>query len=80
MVLVVKNSPTNAGEARDMGLIPGLRRSPAVGNDQMVNNLAAMMEKITPLENQSSILAWKIPRTEAPGGLQPMGLQRVGHK
>ena len=63
-----------------MGLIPGLRRSPAVGNDQMVNNLAAMMEKITPLENQSSILAWKIPRTEAPGGLQPMGLQRVGHK
>ena len=77
---MVKNSPTNAGEARDMGLIPGLRRSPAVGNDQMVNNLAAMMEKITPLENQSSILAWKIPRTEAPGGLQPMGLQRVGHK
>ena len=70
---MVKNSPTNAGEARDMGLIPGLRRSPAVGNDQMVNNLAAMMEKITPLENQSSILAWKIPRTEAPGGLQPMG-------
>ena len=41
---MVKNSPTNAGEARDMGLIPELRRSPAVGNDQMVKNLAAMME------------------------------------
>ena len=27
----------------------------------------------------SSILAWKIPRTEEPGGLQSMGLQRVGH-
>ena len=27
----------------------------------------------------SSILAWRIPRTEEPGGLQPMGLQRVGH-
>ena len=25
----------------------------------------------------SSILAWKIPRTEEPGGLQSMGLQRV---
>ena len=27
--------------------------------------------------NQSSILAWKIPVTEEPGGLQSMGLQRV---
>ena len=26
----------------------------------------------------SSILAWKIPWTEEPGGLQSMGLQRVG--
>ena len=25
----------------------------------------------------SSILAWKIPRKEEPGGLQSMGLQRV---
>ena len=36
-----------------------------------------------PLENEmaihSSILAWKIPRTDEPGGLQYMGLQRVGH-
>ena len=28
----------------------------------------------------SSILAWEIPCTEEPGGLQSMGLQRVGHK
>ena len=27
----------------------------------------------------SSILAWKIPLTEEPDGLQSMGLQRVGH-
>ena len=36
-----------------------------------------------PLEKEmathSSILAWKIPWTEKPGGLQSMGLQRVGH-
>ena len=25
------------------------------------------------------ILAWRIPRTEEPGGLQSMGSQRVGH-
>ena len=27
----------------------------------------------------SSTLAWKIPWTEEPGGLQAMGLRRVGH-
>ena len=27
----------------------------------------------------SSILAWEIPWTEEPGGLQSTGLQRVGH-
>ena len=27
----------------------------------------------------SGTLAWEIPRTEEPGGLQPMGLQRVRH-
>ena len=27
----------------------------------------------------SSILAWRIPLTEEPGGLQSMGLQKVGH-
>ena len=28
---------------------------------------------------QSSMVAWKIPWTEEPGGLQSMGSQRVGH-
>ena len=36
-----------------------------------------------PLEKEtathSNILAWKIPQTEEPGGLQSMGSQRVGH-
>ena len=32
------------------------------------------------MPTHSSILAWKeIPWTEEPGGLQSMGLQRVGH-
>ena len=29
--------------------------------------------------NPLSILAWEIPRTEEPGGLQSMGSQRVEH-
>ena len=36
-----------------------------------------------PLEKEmathSSILAWKIPWTEEPGGLQSTGSQRAGH-
>ena len=36
-----------------------------------------------PLEEEmathSSILAWRIPWTEEPGGLESIGLQRVGH-
>ena len=31
------------------------------------------------LATHSSILAWGIPWTEKPGGLQSMGSQRVGH-
>ena len=57
---------------------------------QMVKNLPAMQEtqvqtlgQKDPLEEgmatHSSILAWKIPWTEEPGGLQSMGLQRVRH-
>ena len=32
VVLVVKNPPANAGDARDKGLIPGSGRSPGGGN------------------------------------------------
>ena len=57
---------------------------------QMVKNLPAVQEtwaqslgRENPLEKEmathSSILAWKIPWTEEPGGLQSMGLQRVRH-
>ena len=31
------------------------------------------------MATHSSILAWKIPWTEEPGGVQSIGLQRVGH-
>ena len=31
------------------------------------------------MATHSSILAWKIPWTEEPGGLQSMGSQRSGH-
>ena len=40
-------------------------------------------EEEDPLEEgmatHSSLLAWRIPGTEEPGGLQSMGSQRAGH-
>ena len=56
----------------------------------MVKNLPAMQETCIRSLGQedilekgivthSSILAWRIPRTEEPGRLQSMRLQRVGH-
>ena len=55
----------------------------------MVKNSPAMQEtwvqslgQEDPLEKgmatHSSILAWRVPWTEEPGGLQPVGLKRVG--
>ena len=57
---------------------------------QMLKNLLAMQEtqvrflgQEDPLEKgmatHSSILNWRIPLTEELGGLQSMGVQRVGH-
>ena len=55
----------------------------------MVKNLPAMQETWVwslgwkdPMEEtaaHSSTLAWEIPWTEEPGGLQFMGSQRIGH-
>ena len=34
---ILKNLPASAGNARDVGWIPGSRRSPAVGNDNLLH-------------------------------------------
>ena len=60
---VIKNPPANVGDARDS-------RVPSLGQED-------------PLEQEmatcSSILAWKIPWTEDPGGLPSTGSQKVRH-
>ena len=52
MVLVVKNPPANAGDARDVGLIPGSGRSPGVGNGNPF--------QYSCLENLMDRRAWKV--------------------
>ena len=57
---------------------------------QTIKNLLAIQETRVPflvwedpleteMATHSSILTWRIPWTEEPGGLQSMGSQRVGH-
>ena len=57
---------------------------------QTVKRLPSMQETWVPslggedplekeMATHSSILAWRIPWTEEPSGLQSMGSQRVGH-
>ena len=48
---MVKNSPANAGDVRDTGLIPGLERSPGVGNGNPV--------QYSCLENSMDKGAWQ---------------------
>ena len=68
---MVKESACNSG---DMGLIPGLGRSPGERNGYFfpVFLYSRYLEAI------QDILAWRIPWKEEPGGLQSMGSQRFG--
>ena len=64
MLLVVKNTPANAGDTGDPGWIPGWGKSPGGGNGSP--------------EEGNGILSWEIPWTEEPGRLQSTGSQTVG--
>ena len=57
---LVKNPPANEGDTGDVGSIPGLGKWQSLEEE---------------MATHSSILAWRIPRTEEPGGLQSVGSQ-----
>ena len=70
-------------------IVHGVAKSHGFTNGSVVKNPPAMQEtwvpslgQKDPLEKEmatlSSILVWKIPRTEDPGRLQSTGSQRVG--
>ena len=85
----VKASASNAG---DLGLIPGWGRSPGERESEVAQSYPTLCDPMDcslpgstvygifqAMAPHSSILAWRIPWTEKPGGLQSMGSQRVGH-
>ena len=57
------------------------KNSPASAGDVRGSGLTPGLEDSLEegLATHSSILAWRIPWTEEPGELWPIGLQRVGH-
>ena len=67
--------------------ISGFPGGSAINNRPAVQELQKMQVRYLGQEDHlekgmathSSILAWKIPWTEEPGGLQSMESQRVGH-
>ena len=63
VALVVKNPSATAGEIEDLSSIPGSGRSPGGGG----------------MATPSSILAWRIPWTEVPGGLRSIRSRSVRH-
>ena len=54
-----------------------VKNLPANAGDVRDAGLIPQLER--EMETYSSILAWKIPRTEQPGRLQSTGSQRIGH-
>ena len=55
MALVVKNQPANAGNAKDVGSIPGSGRSPGGGNGNPL--------QYSCLENPTDIKAWWVTKS-----------------
>ena len=68
--LIYENCPTIRGQAQILG---------SKAKTQTVIRATLEPEGEKAMAPHSSTLAWKIPRTEEPGGLQSMGSLRVGH-
>ena len=56
-----------------------LIKNPSVMQETQVQYLGGEDLPEKEMATHSSILAWRIPWTEEPSGLQSMGSQRVGH-
>ena len=62
------------------GVFPGgsVVKNPILKQEMQVQSLGWEDPLEKEMATHSSILAWRIPWTEEPGGLQSLGLQRAG--
>ena len=79
-VLATVNSPVvNNGIHVSFSILVSSGHMPRSGIAGSYSGFIPRFLRTLQMATHSSILAWKIPWTEEPGGLQSMGLQRVGH-
>ena len=69
MTFAVKNSPANAGDRRDVGLIPGLGRSSGGGNGHLL--------QYSCLENYMDRGAWQVTVIQKPRVIQASQVTQV---
>ena len=60
-------------------LVAQMMKNPPAMQETQVQSLGKDDSLEEGMATHFSILAWRIPWTEEPGGLQSMGSQRVGH-
>ena len=73
MALVQKNLPANAGDIRNAGSsFMHLKKK----KEMQVQSLACEDSLEEGVATHSNVLAWGIPGTEEPGGLQSMGVTK----
>ena len=64
---------------RGASLVAQMVKNPPAMQETWVRSIGQEDPLVKDMANHSSILAWRIPWTEEPGGLQSTGLQGVGH-
>ena len=64
---------------RNASLVAQTVKLPPAMQETWVRSLGQEDALEKEMATHSRILAWRIPQTEEPGGLQSMELQRVGH-
>ena len=61
-------------------LVAQMVTSPPAVRETQVQSLGQEEPLEEEMATPSSILAWRAPRTEEPGGPQPVGSQSIGHE
>ena len=70
---------TEYGRIKKLSLVTQMAKNSPAMQETLVRSLGQEDPMEKGMATYSSILAWRIPWTEEPGGLQPVRLQRIGH-
>ena len=79
MLLILRFQYIQPGAPQSETFPALLWSSPTAGCSLVQNSFTHCSGSEKGLATHSSILAWRIPETEEPGGLPSMGSHRVGH-